>query len=151
MAGTWRRLTPDKRREILRLAAQGKTQHEIAAAVDISRSTVSFVLIPLGGVIRKELWEPGGAHLTLDDRVEIRLGLERRDSFRAIARRLGRHASTVSREVGGNGGRHRYTPWLRIAAPRSGHAAPRSRSWPPTQRFVPVWSPISSSCGRLSR
>lgn len=110
MARTWRRLTPDKRREILRLAAQGKTQHEIAAAVDISRSAVSFVLIPLGGVIRKELWEPGGAHLTLDDRIEIRLGLQRQESFRAISRHLGRHASTVSREVGANGGRHRYAP-----------------------------------------
>lgn len=110
MARTWRRLTPDKRREILRLAAQGKTQHEIAAAVDISRSAVSFVLIPLGGVIRKELWEPGGAHLTLDDRIEIRLGLQRQESFRAISRHLGRHPSTVSREVGANGGRHRYAP-----------------------------------------
>jgi transposase, IS30 family len=110
VARTWRRLTPDKRREILRLAAQGKTQHEIAAAVDISRSAVSFVLIPLGGVIRKELWEPGEGHLSLEDRIEIRLGLQRQQSFRAIARHLGRHASTVSREVGANGGRHRYAP-----------------------------------------
>jgi transposase, IS30 family len=108
--GTRRRIPPEKRREIYRLAAQGKTQNEIAATVDISQSAVSLVVLPLGGVFRKELWESGGNHLSLDDRIEIRVGLERCDSFRAIARRLGRHASTVSREVNANGGRHGYAP-----------------------------------------
>lgn len=106
----WRRLTPDVRREIYRLAAQGKTQTEIAAVVSRSRSAIAYVVLPFGGVIRKELWEAGGNHLSLDDRIEIRVGLERCESFRAIARRLGRHASTVSREVNANGGRAAYGP-----------------------------------------
>jgi IS30 family transposase len=110
VAAKRRRLTSEKRREIIRLAAQGTPQREIAAAVDISQSMISVVMVPLGGVVRKEMWESGGAHLRLEDRIEIRLGLERRHSFRAIARQLGRHASTVSREVGANGGRHRYAP-----------------------------------------
>lgn len=109
--GTKRRhITPEKRRQIYRLAAEGKTQDEIAAAVDISQSAVSLVVLPLGGVIRKELWEPGGNHLALDDRIEIRVGLERHETFAAISRRLGRHKSTVSREVAANGGRVNYRP-----------------------------------------
>jgi transposase, IS30 family len=118
------RLTTKKRQEIIRLSAQGKTQREVAAAVDLSQSAVSLVVVPLGGVIRKEMWESGGAHLSLEDRIEIRLGLERCHSFRAIARHLGRHASTVSREVAANGGRGRY-------APLAAHRRARSRALRP--------------------
>lgn len=104
------RITPEKRRQIYRLAAEGKSQDQIAAAVDVSQSAVSLKLLSLGGVIRKELWEPGGNHLSVDDRIEIRVGLERHDTYTAIATRLGRHKSTVSREVTANGGRRDYRP-----------------------------------------
>ena len=106
----------------MRLTAEGKTQNEIAAAVDVSQSAVSLVVVALGGVTRKEMWEPDATHLSLDERVEIRLGLERRHSLRAIARGLGRHASTVSREVNANGGRRGYAP---VAAHRRAHARAR--------------------------
>jgi IS30 family transposase len=46
--------------------------------------------------------------LSLLEREEIRAGIAAGDSFRAIARRIGRAPSTVSREVGGHGGRGRY-------------------------------------------
>jgi hypothetical protein len=39
--------------------------------------------------------------LSLVEREEIRAGIAAGDSFRAIARRIGRAPSTVSREVGG--------------------------------------------------
>jgi transposase, IS30 family len=119
--GQWK-ITTEQRREIIRLAAKGITQQQIADTVDLSKSTVSLILIPLGGVIRKEMWNPGTRHLSLDERVEIRIGLERCDSFRAIARQLGRNVSTVSREVNANGGRHRYAP---TTAHRRAHARTR--------------------------
>jgi IS30 family transposase len=46
--------------------------------------------------------------LSLVEREEIRVGIAAGDSFRVIARRLGRAPSTVSREVGGVSGRASY-------------------------------------------
>lgn len=110
MAGRYRRITPEKRREIIRLASKGVTQEDIAGAVDLSRSAVGLVVRPLGGVIRKDMWDPGTRRLSLDERVEIRIGVEQGQSQRAIARRIGRHPSTVCRELGANGGRGGYRP-----------------------------------------
>jgi transposase, IS30 family len=106
----YRRITPEKRREVLRLAARGATYQQIMDQVDLSMGAVGIVLVPLGGVIRKEVWAPSSARLSLDDRVEIRLCLERGMSLRAIGRRIGRNASTVCREVNANGGRNAYRP-----------------------------------------
>ena len=50
---------------------------------------------------------PGSA-LSAHEREEIRVGIEADESQRAVARRLGRSASTITREVSCNGGRHRY-------------------------------------------
>src|SRR4051794_41772364 len=46
--------------------------------------------------------------LTPAEREEISRGLATGESLRAIARRLGRSASTVCREVNRNGGRNKY-------------------------------------------
>jgi IS30 family transposase len=46
--------------------------------------------------------------LSLGEREEIRAGIAAGESFRAIAARIGRAPSTVSREVGGVSGRSRY-------------------------------------------
>ena len=73
----WRRITPEVRREIIRLAATGARYEDIAQAVSRSVGAVGYVVRPLGGVIRAELWQPSAARLSVEDRVEIRLGLER--------------------------------------------------------------------------
>jgi IS30 family transposase len=110
VAQKWRRITPEKRREILRLRAKGATYREIADAVDLSQGAVRIVVRPLGGVIRKEMWDPGSRRLSIAERTEIYRGLGERLSLREIGRRIGRNASTISREVKANGGRSGYKP-----------------------------------------
>jgi transposase, IS30 family len=106
----YRRITPELRREVMRLAAQGLSLREILGRVDMSMGGVEIVLRPLGGVIRKDMCSVSGKRLALEERVEIRIGLDRGWSFGRIGRELGRAASTVWREVQANGGRGGYAP-----------------------------------------
>ncbi len=54
------------------------------------------------------VWSPGPSRLSLADREEISRGLSVGEPLRAVARRLGRAPSTISREVKANGGRSHY-------------------------------------------
>jgi IS30 family transposase len=118
----YRPITPEKRRQIIKLAARGATYREIVDAAAVSVGAVGIVLVPLGGVHRKEMWSPAPGRLSLEERVEICLGLERNESVRAIARRLNRHPSTVSREVAANRGAANYRP---LEAHRRAHQRAR--------------------------
>ena len=120
--GSWTKLSPEVRREVMRLAAKGCSHREIAGRVSVSWGSVGNVLRPLGGVIRREMLEVTGRRLCLAERVEVRVGLAGGESMRAIAARLGRAASTVSREVAANGGRDGYRP---VAAQRAAMVAAR--------------------------
>jgi IS30 family transposase len=123
MRRRWHRMAAEVRREIIGLAAGGATYGQILERVDVSVGSITNVLRPLGGVIRREHWEPSSDwRLSADQRVEIALGIERGWSFRKIARALGRAPSTISREVGGVDGRGSYLP---LAAHRD--AARRAR------------------------
>lgn len=107
----WRRLDRQIRQRVIRLAAKGWTYEQIAEEVGRSPSAIGYVLRPLGGVLRaSEVWEPSSNRLSLDDRIEIRVGLELGLSYSELGRRLGRATSTISRDVAENGGRHRYRP-----------------------------------------
>jgi IS30 family transposase len=125
----WRRLDRDVRRRIVRLAAKGWTREQIAREVCRSTGSISNVLLPLGGTWRSdEGWEPPPKRLSVEDRVEIKVGLELRMSFAALGRLLGKATSTVSREVAANGGRKHYRP---IGAHR--RACARARRPKPTK------------------
>jgi transposase, IS30 family len=115
-------LSGSRQREVIRMAAKGCTKREIIDAVGISGSTMSLVLKPFGGVYRPEHWAPLPGRLSLEDRVEIKVGLRAGESFAAIGRRLGRATSTISREVGGQSGRQRYSP---VTAHRRAEAGSR--------------------------
>jgi IS30 family transposase len=108
----WHRLDDEVRRKIIRLSAQGRSYREIVSELDVSLGTVGNVLQPLGGVLRYEMWECSGARLSIQDRVEIYLGIRLGRSLTAVAGELGRAPSTVCREVANNGGRARYRPFM---------------------------------------
>jgi IS30 family transposase len=110
VARAWRRVTREKRRQIMRLAAAGATYQEIAEQVDLSRGSVELVVRRVGGVFRNDMWDPGSRRLSLEERIDIKVGVEANQSLRAIARRIGRDPATVCREVNANGGRASYRP-----------------------------------------
>ena len=123
MKRRWKRMPREMRHRVMRMAAAGATHREIIREVGCSAGSVARVLAPLGGFIRRDLLEPvSGLRLSLEERIEIRVHLELGWSFRAIAVKLDRDGSTVSREVGANGGRDRYRP---IAAHRRAEACAR--------------------------
>jgi len=91
----------------------------------VSPSVVYKIMDPLGGVIRPEMWQPSRSRLSLDDRVEIRIGLERGQSFREIGDSIARDKSTVCREVNANGGRASYRPMASHARARDAARRPK--------------------------
>ena len=106
-----RRIDGELRRDVIRLAARGHTYREILDRVDTSMGAITVMLRQWGGVTRSDVtFEPSPYRLSLDDRIEIRLGIDRGDSYRRIGAGIGRAGSSVCREVNRNGGRDGYKP-----------------------------------------
>jgi IS30 family transposase len=101
-------LSADQEVEIRRLAARGHSLREVGRMVGCSHRGVTLVLRRPPPPVP---WDPSPARLSLAEREEIRVGLDRDESFTRIAARIGRAPSTVSREVAGNGGRGGYRAW----------------------------------------
>lgn len=110
-SGRYPKLRPDERRRIIELVADGMAAKDVAVEVARSASMVRRVICEAGGVARRTDWDPSPARLSAADREEIRAGLEAGQSFRLIAKGLGRAPSTISREVNANGGREGYAGW----------------------------------------
>jgi IS30 family transposase len=105
-------LTVEQRQLALRLKAKGLSLREIGPQVGCSHQGVALIVRHASRrPVRRDGWVPGPGRLTLADREEITLGLHAGESFTAIAARLGRAVSTVSREVAANGGRGSYRAW----------------------------------------
>src|SRR3954469_9981815 len=105
-------LTMEQRQLARGLHAKGLSLREIGRQVGCSHEVVRAVVRRESKrPVRSTAWQPGRGRLSLADREEISLGLRAGDSFTAIAVRLGKAVSTVSREVAGNGGRHDYRAW----------------------------------------
>jgi hypothetical protein len=81
----WRHLDRETRQKVMRLRAKGKTYREIIAEVGISMGSVGAILKTLGGVLRLERWSCSPFRLSLDERIEIYIGLELGLTFSAIA------------------------------------------------------------------
>jgi len=103
------RLSPKEHERIKNLVAEGLSHRAIREKVGRSLGSISAVVRDRQAVpVSFSEWQPAPGRLGLADREEITVGLERRESFTAIAGRLGRAVSTVSREVNDNGGRDGY-------------------------------------------
>jgi transposase, IS30 family len=105
------RLTAEQRQMIRRLSAEGLSLRQVARQVSCSHEGVSFVLRGHRSPYTRSAWGPGEGRLSVAEREEVSLGLHRGETFSAIASRLGRATSTVSREVAANGGRAGYRAW----------------------------------------
>jgi len=88
-------------REFWRQVAAGLTTAAAAAAAGVSASAGGRWFSDGGGMRTLQLAEPSGRYLSMAEREEIAV-LRGQMSGREIARRLGRSAATVSREVGRN-------------------------------------------------
>ena len=99
--------TASQRAEIWDRWQRGESMSSIGRRFDRASSSVFSVISPTGG-IRPADRKRGSRALSLAEREEISRGLSVSEPLRAIARRLGRSPSTISREVRRNGGVARY-------------------------------------------
>jgi len=119
-------ITPDERRRVFQLAAQGVPWKELVREVGDSTRMIATVLREAGGKTParelRDVSSQTGHFLRLEERQEIWIGLKSSESLRAIARRLSRAPTTIWREVERNGGREGYQPF---AAERRAEAEAR--------------------------
>lgn len=138
--------------------SRGAYVRDAAAAAGISVGTVEQLIIEHGRMTMRASKLREG-ELTLEDREEIRVGIDRGDTDRVIAEGLGRHRSSVWREIRRNGGREAYRAFR--AHDRASQTARRQRvSWVETRPWlwdvvrdhllVDRWSPEQIS-SRLRR
>lgn len=148
-----RHMTIEDREEIwLRLEA-GETLTEIAAVIDRTLSTLSTFVIRNGGRRPREQTPWSDKRMSLEEREEISRGLALGESFRSIAKRIGRAPSTVSRDVKSNGGRDGYRAVDAEASVRQRARRPRKRRLECDRKLREVveagldefWSPMQIS------
>ena len=138
---------PEERELIQRLRAEGMPRLDVVASTGRSRATVDRVIADAGGLPPRRAGRADRA-LRLDEREDILRGLGAGDSLRAIAGRLGRAPSTISREVANNGGPHAYRPW---AAERRAYAqaarpkAAKLAQFPRLRELVEAWLQLNWS------
>lgn len=104
---------------------KGESLQQIAQLFDRNHSSIQRILAETGGIQPAPICRSRMA-LTLAEREEISRGLVASHSIRSIAAKLGRAPSTISREIGRNGGPSSYrasqadqTAWDRAHRPKT--------------------------------
>jgi IS30 family transposase len=125
-------------REALLAVGGGLTVSQAAERVGVSPRTVDNLIREHGRMTLRDR-KPRPGVLTVPEREEIRVGIERDESDTVIGERIGRHRSTVWREIKANGGRARYRAFR--AHQRADRVACRVRpSW--TQSRPWLWEEV---------
>ncbi|WP_345776034.1 helix-turn-helix domain-containing protein [Rhodanobacter sp. K2T2] len=141
-------LSDDQKIELWRRWKDGQNLSEIGLALCRHAGSIHGVLSARGGIAPSARRRSAFA-LTLAEREEISRGLVAGQSIRSLAASLGRSASTVSREIAGNGGAKIYraseaeeAAWKRALRPKMCRLAllPRLRQVVAT-RLAEQWSP----------
>ena len=105
-------IRPDLLQQFWQVMSDGGFITDAVAVIDTSRRTGRRVLVDAGGVRPRRGRGLKGRCLTFAEREEIGLARAAGESMRSIADRLGRSASTISRELRRNldrQGRYRST------------------------------------------
>jgi DNA-binding CsgD family transcriptional regulator len=100
---------------------QGESLHAIARLFDRKHTSIGGILSRTGG-IRPSPRRRSALALELSEREEISRGVIAGRSMRTVARALGRAPSTVSREIGRNGGWRAYRACLGVATGQAAEA-----------------------------
>lgn len=142
-------LTHEQKQLGFRLRARGWRLTDIAGEIGCTAPMVGLMVREgrfTTGV--PDDWAPRPDNLGIAEREEILVRVRAGESVSAIARRLERSTSTVSREVGANGGREGYSAW-------SAHQRAREQARRPkpcklaagplcdevARRLLELWSP----------
>jgi IS30 family transposase len=108
--GNAKRLSQADRAKIDSLIWGGATFEAAASAVGCSTKSIQRFMAMTGG-LKRRLKPRSPLRLSLQEREELSLGLAGGESLRALAKRLGRAPSTISREVNRTGSRDSYRAW----------------------------------------
>jgi transposase, IS30 family len=137
----------------LRALARGATQEQAAAVAGVSLNTIRRRAAEQAVTVLRDR-TPRANALTLEEREEIRVGIERGETDAQIAGRLGRHRGTVGREIARVGGRKHYRAFVgqecadRAALrPKQGWIEQRPWLWQVVQEMLRErkWSPEAIS------
>jgi len=122
---SWRRLSTAEHSKLWAQWREGRSAGEIARQLCRGRHAIQCVVAHHGGSAPAERTRAAD-RLSLAQREEISRGISAELSARDIARSLGKHHSTISREIQRNGGRSTYraataerAAWHRALRPKS--------------------------------
>jgi IS30 family transposase len=149
-------LSPGDRERVVARVRAGERVVDVAAAFDVGVMTVYRIRDDAALAVRRVC--QSRFRLSFEERVEISIRVSAGQSDSEIARGLGRHRSTIGREIGRCGGRERYRAipaegraQQRACRPKETRLASCPRLWSEVERGLELcWSPQQISA-RLKR